>query len=67
VTAIVANGTPRDVADGATIADFLTTLGWKPQWVVVELNGEPIERSRLGEQRLAEGDRIEVVRAVAGG
>jgi sulfur carrier protein len=67
MTAIVANGKPREVHDGATIADFLTTLGWRPQWVVVELNGEPVERSRLGERRLSDGDRLEVVRAVAGG
>lgn len=64
---IVANGKTRDVADGATIRDFLATLGWKPEWVVVEHNGEPVERARLGERTLAEGDRLEVVRAVAGG
>ena len=67
MTAIVANGKPREVESGATIADFLTTLGWKPQWVVVELNGEPVERALLGEHALSEGDRLEVVRAVAGG
>ncbi len=64
---IVANGKPRDVPDGATIVDFLRVLGWSPRWVVVEHNGEAVERSRLGERRLAEGDRLEVVRAVAGG
>ena len=64
---ILANGKPRDVPDGATIVDLLRQLGWKPEWVVVEHNGEPVERSRLGERRLAEGDRLEVVRAVAGG
>lgn len=67
MTAIVANGKPREVESGATIADFLTTLGWKPQWVVVELNGEPVERALLAEHALSEGDRLEVVRAVAGG
>jgi len=67
MAAIVANGKPRDVPDGATIVDFLSLLGWKPEWVVVELNGEPVERARLGERRLAEGDTLEVVRAVAGG
>jgi len=64
---IFANGKAREIADGATIADFLRTIGWKPEWVVVELNGEPVDRSRLGDRRLAEGDRLEVVRAVAGG
>ncbi|TMK19121.1 MAG: sulfur carrier protein ThiS [Actinobacteria bacterium] len=64
---ILANGKEREIADGATIVDFLRTLGWKPGWVVVELNGEPVDRARLGERRLAQGDRLEVVRAVAGG
>jgi sulfur carrier protein len=67
MVAFVANGKPREAPDGATIVDFLSSLGWKPQWVVVELNGEPIERARLAERRLSEGDRLEVVRAVAGG
>jgi sulfur carrier protein len=64
---IVANGNARAVREGATITDFLTELGWKPEWVVVEHNGEPVERPRFAAVRLHEGDRLEVVRAVAGG
>jgi sulfur carrier protein len=64
---IIANGKPREIGDGATIVDFLTQLGWKAEWVVVELNGEPVARSHMGHRALAEGDRLEVVRAVAGG
>lgn len=64
---IVANGSARDVPDGSTIADLLAGLGWKPQWVVVEHNGEPVDRDRYGMVRLRDGDRLEVVRAVAGG
>jgi sulfur carrier protein len=67
VTAILANGDPRDVADDATIASFLDALGWRPEWVVVEHNGEPVERARFAAIPLREGDRLEVVRAVAGG
>ena len=67
VATIVANGKPRDVSDGATIADLLAQIGWKPEWVVVEHNGEAVHRRSLGERRLADGDRLEIVRAVAGG
>jgi sulfur carrier protein len=67
MAAITANGKPRDVADGATITDFLDSIGWRPEWVVVEHNGEPVERKRFTEIALNEGDRLEVVRAVAGG
>jgi len=64
---ILANGKPREVADGATIVDFLRVIGWKPEWVVVEYNGEPLERARYPSVRLRAGDRLEIVRAVAGG
>ena len=64
---VTANGKPRDVPDGSTILDLLDAVGWKPQWVVVEHNGEPVARSAFGARALAEGDRLEIVRAVAGG
>ena len=64
---VVANGKPRTVDDGATIADLLVEIGWRPEWVVVEYNGEPLERARYPNVRLSAGDRLEIVRAVAGG
>lgn len=64
---IVANGKPRALPDGMTIAEFLHSLAWKPEWVVVEHNGEPLARARFPQVRLNDGDRLEVVRAVAGG
>ena len=64
---IVANGKARDVPDGSTVASFLTSLGWRPEWVVVEHNGEPVHRSAFTGRTLRDGDRLEVVRAVAGG
>jgi sulfur carrier protein len=67
VLTLIANGKPREVPDGSTIRDLLDTVGWKPEWVVVERNGEPVERSSFGLTSLAEGDRLEIVRAVAGG
>jgi len=67
VAVVVANGAPREVPSDATIADLLASIGWKPEWVVVEYNGEPLERARLASVRLSDGDRLEIVRAVAGG
>ena len=61
------NGTQRSLAEGATVSDLVHGLGFGDRQVVVELNGEPVERSRFGEIALAAGDRVEVVRAVAGG
>jgi sulfur carrier protein len=64
---LVVNGEATDVPDGANVADLLDQLGLGPKWVIVERNGEPVERRDLGTTILGEGDRIELVRAVAGG
>ena len=64
---MIANGDPVDVADDASVADLLAQLGLGGRWVLVERNGEPVIRRELATTRLTEGDRLELVRAVAGG
>jgi sulfur carrier protein len=64
---VVANGDPVELSDGATVDDLLAALGLGGKWVVVERNREPVARADLATTVLADGDRIELVRAVAGG
>lgn len=64
---ITANGTPYEVDAGSTVAAFIRQRDLDPRFVVVERNGEPVERARYDLLVLAEGDRLELVRAVAGG
>lgn len=64
---IVANGDPVELADGATVEGLLSALGLGGRWVIVELNGAPVERAALATTVLRAGDRVELVRAVAGG
>ena len=64
---VVANGDPVELADGSTVDDLLALLGLGGRWVLVERNGEPVERRHLSTTVLADGDRLELVRAVAGG
>lgn len=64
---VTANGDPVELAEGATVADLLAALGLGGRWVLVERNGEPVRRADLATTALAEGDRLELVRAVAGG
>ena len=64
---VIANGEPVELAEGATVDDLLGELGLGGKWVVVERNREPVARAELATTVLAEGDRIELVRAVAGG
>jgi sulfur carrier protein len=64
---VIANGQPVLLPDGARLTDLLATLGLAEKWVVAERNGEAVDRADMAATPLAEGDRIELVRAVAGG
>ena len=64
---VIANGNPVELAEGSSVDDLLAALGLGAKWVVVERNREPVARADLSTTVLAEGDRIELVRAVAGG
>jgi sulfur carrier protein len=64
---VTANGDEVTVRDTSTAMDLLEHLGLGARWVLVERNGEPVDRADLSTTVLAEGDRLELVRAVAGG
>ena len=63
---VTANGMPYEVPERTTVESFIRLRELDPRLVVVELNGDALERSRY-DTRLSEGDRLELVRAVAGG
>jgi sulfur carrier protein len=65
--AVTANGEPVTLGDSALLTDLLDHLGLGEKWVVVERNGEPVDRPDMATVRLSDGDRLEIVRAVAGG
>jgi sulfur carrier protein len=64
---VIANGREHEAADGSTVDAFIRSMNLDPQFVIVEFNGEALERKRYDYTKLAEGDRVELVRAVAGG
>lgn len=64
---VVVNGAARELPEGSTAGDLLRDLGLGSGWVVVERNGEALLRSEVDGVPLADGDVLEVVRAVAGG
>ena len=64
---LVVNGDELELPDGSRVPDLLAHLDLGPKWVIVERNGEPVERRDMATTALADGDRIELVRAVAGG
>jgi sulfur carrier protein len=61
------NGERVDAREAKTIAELIDRYGLPPQSVLVEHNGLAVHRHEWAEQPLAEGDRIEFIRVVAGG
>lgn len=64
---VIVNDEPRELPDGCTVTEMLVSMDLGPKWVVVERNGEPVEKRHMDTTVLADGDRLELVKAVAGG
>ncbi|MDB6109872.1 MAG: thiamine biosynthesis protein ThiS [Pedosphaera sp.] len=64
---IIANGQPVETSLPCTIEEFLVVQKLLPRSVVVEHNGEAVAPSEFAVRSLAPGDRLEIVRIVAGG
>jgi sulfur carrier protein len=65
--AITINGERRQFDGPLNCAELIARLELAGKRVALERNGEIVPRSRYAEQRLAEGDRLEIVVAVGGG
>ncbi len=61
------NGESVDTRDAKTIAELIDRYQLPPQSILVEHNGLAVHRHEWTERLLAEGDRVEFVRVVAGG
>ena len=64
---VIANGRPTKSQLPCTIEEFLIAQQLLPRSVVVEHNGEAVAPSEFSQRRLAAGDRLEIVKIVAGG
>jgi sulfur carrier protein len=62
------NGERMELADEATVADAISASGAEPaRGVAAAVGGEVVPRAEWANRRLAEGEQVEVVRAVQGG
>ncbi|MEO7020344.1 MAG: sulfur carrier protein ThiS [Ktedonobacteraceae bacterium] len=64
---IIANGQPREVQSGSTLADLLREVAVTPTHVVVQMEGIIITRSEFEQIELHEGNKLEIVTLVGGG
>ena len=61
------NGDGHEVLAGSTLPELLAALDLPPQSVLVEHNGTALFRTDWPGVRFADGDRLEIIRVVAGG
>ncbi len=61
------NGERVDAREAKTIAELIDRYQLPPQSILVEHNGLAVHRHEWAERSIAEGDRIELIRVVAGG
>jgi sulfur carrier protein len=64
---IVLNGEAREFPAPLTVAELLASLQMPTRGVAVEINREIVPRHLHAEQRLHDGDQLEVVSLVGGG
>jgi thiamine biosynthesis protein ThiS len=61
------NGETVDTREAKTVAELIDRYQLPPQSILVEHNGRAVYRHEWSGRLLAEGDRIEFIRVVAGG
>ena len=64
---IIANGNPVEAKLPCSLEEFLIAQKLLPRSVVVEHNGEAVAPSEFSGRVLRAGDRLEIVKIVAGG
>jgi len=64
---LTVNGDERDVAEGITVEVLLQVMNVPPSGTAVARNSSVVKRSEQRATALEPGDRIEIIRAVAGG
>jgi thiamine biosynthesis protein ThiS len=67
MSGVIANGNEVAAALPCSLEEFLVAQKLLPRSVVVEHNGEAVAPSEFSRRRLQAGDRLEIVKIVAGG
>lgn len=64
---VIANGKQIEANLPCSLEQFLITQNLLPRSVVVEQNGEAVAPSEFSKRQLNAGDKLEIVKIVAGG
>jgi sulfur carrier protein len=61
------NGEEHELPDGLTVAELLAHLRAPERGIAVAKNDRVVRRALFRQERVNEGDRVEIIKAVAGG
>ncbi len=61
------NGEEHELREGLTVAELLAQLQTPERGIAVAKNDRVVRRSTFEQERVQNGDRIEIIKAVAGG
>ena len=61
------NGEVRDLPDGMTVERLLAHIEAPARGIAVAKNDRVVRRAAFGQEVVEDGDRVEIIRAVAGG
>lgn len=61
------NGRERELPDETTVGALLELLGFARIGIAVASNDRVVRRAEYDAHRVADGDRLEIIEAVAGG
>jgi thiamine biosynthesis protein ThiS len=64
---VIANGCEIEAQVPCSLEQFLVSQNLLPRSVVVEHNGEAVAPSEFSRRQVQAGDKLEIVRVVAGG
>ena len=64
---IFVNGEEADTRGAATVTELVERYAMVPQTILIEHNGVALHRNEWPQRTLVEGDRLEIIRVVAGG
>ncbi len=61
------NGREEDTSGAQTVAELVGRFELPPEAILIEHNGVALHRREWPQKPLTDGDRIEIIRVVAGG
>jgi sulfur carrier protein len=67
VMTVTLNDKQYDTPEGASLADFIATLGLSPQGIAIAIGEAVVPKSRWKDTLLTDGEELMLIHAVSGG